>query len=106
MASRRQAQLAAQTQRSAAQALAGEVLSTLTTVTRSTISPDARHATVFLAGWQELMPDEQARVRGIIIEAVVRDSTAKYTPRIELVHDDALEHASRIQNLLRDDTAV
>lgn len=106
MATRRQDRLSAQIQRSAAQALAGESLSTLATVTRATISPDARHATVYLAGWNELRPDEQLHVRGAIIESVVRDSTSKYTPRIEVAHDDAPDHASRIQDLLRPDSSV
>lgn len=103
MPSRRQAQLATQIQRTAAQALAGAVFSSLITVTRSSISPDARHATVYLAGWNELSDGERAYVRTVVIEAITRMSTSKYTPRIELVHDDAPDHATRIQSLLSDD---
>jgi ribosome-binding factor A len=74
------------------------------TVTEARVSPDLRHATVFVAELgRGLRPEVQAaleRVAPVLAGRVARAIHLKYAPVLRFVHDTSFEDARRIEELL------
>ena len=77
------------------------------TVTAVDTSPDLRHARVFVS----VLGDEDERretlaglasSHGYLQAALATELRMKYTPTLEFVHDETVDRAFRIQELLED----
>ncbi len=79
----------------------------MVTITEVTVSPDLRHATVYVrplldaqrAGLEETLNAHARRIRGLISPAL---RSMKYMPRLRFRLDTLQDRAARIDALLRD----
>ncbi len=96
--------VSAQLQRQVADALQAEVSGTavLLTVTRVSVSPDLRQATVWVAGWDNITLANQERLVRLLQRYCNQRSTSKVTPRLTLETDTSADYAQNIQRLLHE----
>ena len=79
------------------------------TITQVRLSPDLRHATVFVT----VIPPEQReeslatlnRARPFLRRALARESGLRFTPDLKFLYDDVFEGGQRLEQILRDDPA-
>jgi len=79
------------------------------TITQVKLSPDLRHATVFVT----VIPPEQSeeslaalnRARPFLRRALARESGLRFTPDLRFLYDDVFEGGQRVEQILRDDPA-
>ena len=79
------------------------------TITQVKLSPDLRHATVFVT----VMPEEQReesltalnRARPFLRRVLARESGLRFTPDLGFHYDDVFEGGQRVEQILRDDPA-
>ena len=79
------------------------------TITEVKLSPDLRHATVFVT----VIPPERReeslvalnRARPFLRRALAPQSGLRYTPELRFHYDDVFEGGQRIEQILRDDPA-
>ena len=80
------------------------------TVSEVRISPDLRHATVFVSklggGDMEPVLVGLKRARGFLRHEVGRALTSKFTPDLTFIEDTSFDEASHIQSILRQDPVV
>ena len=74
------------------------------TVTEARMSPDMRHATVFIAALQQADREEVARglnrAAGFIQKELGRQIELKFTPKLRFEADDRFEEAQHVDELL------
>ncbi len=79
------------------------------TITQVKLSPDLRHATIFVT----VMPSEQReesltalnRARPFLRRALGRETRLRFTPELKFLYDDVFEGGLRLEQILRDDPA-
>ena len=80
------------------------------TVSEVRISPDLRHATVFVSklggGDMEPVLAGLKRARGFLRHEVGRALTSKFTPDLTFIEDTSFDEASHILDILRQDPVV
>ena len=81
----------------------------LVTVTEARLSPDLRHAKIFVSvrGTKEEVKASLAALKhaaGFIRAQLGPSLTIRYTPELHFVHDDSVETAARIEELLSEET--
>lgn len=111
MAGRRPQRLAEQIKEEVSLVIAGELEDPrvgLVTVTEAKLSPDLRHAKIFVSvrGTKEEVKASLAALRhasGFIRAQLGPSLTIRYTPELHFVHDDSVETAARIEELLSEE---
>ena len=79
------------------------------TITQVKLSPDLRHAVVFVT----VMPTKQReeslaalnRARPFLRRALARETGLRFTPELKFLYDDVFEGGQRLEQILRDDPA-
>jgi ribosome-binding factor A len=112
MAGRRPQRLAEQIKEEVSLVIAGELEDPrvgLVTVTEAKLSPDLRHAKIFVSvrGTKEDVKASLAALKhaaGFIRAQLGPSLTIRYTPELHFVHDDSVETAARIEELLSEET--
>lgn len=77
------------------------------TLTGTDVSPDLRNVRVYFSVLGSAEAKREAlrgleSARGLIKRELGRHVKLRYMPEISFVHDDSMEHAERIQELLRE----
>lgn len=111
MAGRRPQRLAEQIKEEIGLIIAGELEDPrigLVTVTEAKLSPDLRHAKIFVSvrGTKDEQKASIAALRhaaGFIRAQLGPSLTIRYTPELHFVHDDSVETAARIEELLSEE---
>ncbi|MFY9609480.1 MAG: 30S ribosome-binding factor RbfA [Blastocatellia bacterium] len=111
MAGRRPQRLAEQIKEEVSLVIAGELEDPrvgLVTVTEAKLSPDLRHAKIFVSvrGTKEEVKTSLAALKhaaGFIRAQLGPSLTIRYTPELHFVHDDSVETAARIEELLSEE---
>ena len=111
MAGRRPQRLAEQIKEEIGLIIAGELEDPrvgLVTVTEAKLSPDLRHAKIFVSvrGTKEEVKATLAALKhaaGFIRAQLGPSLTIRYTPELHFVHDDSVETAARIEELLSEE---
>ncbi len=111
MAGRRPQRLAEQIKEEVSLVIAGELEDPrvgLVTVTEAKLSPDLRHAKIFVSvrGTKEEVKASLAALKhasGFIRAQLGPSLTIRYTPELHFVHDDSVETAARIEELLSEE---
>jgi ribosome-binding factor A len=79
------------------------------TITQVKLSPDLRHATVFVTVIQEERREESLaalnRARPYLRRVLARESGLRFTPELRFRYDEAYEGGRRVEQILRDDPA-
>ena len=106
--SQRTNKVASLVQQIAAMSLRDHLAEPKITVTSVDVSPDLRHATV----WVGIIHRDEAelesllaaatRQQGAVQRAVAAGLTTKFVPRIAIKHDTGADHAERINKLIYD----
>ncbi|HTG14328.1 MAG TPA: 30S ribosome-binding factor RbfA [Blastocatellia bacterium] len=111
MTGRRPQRLAEQIKEEVSLIIAGEMEDPrvgLVTVTDAKLSPDLRHAKIFVSvrGTKEEIKASLAALKhaaGFIRTQLGPSLTIRYTPELHFVHDDSVETAARIEELLSEE---
>ncbi|HSO76914.1 MAG TPA: 30S ribosome-binding factor RbfA [Blastocatellia bacterium] len=111
MTGRRPQRLAEQIKEEVSLVIAGELEDPrvgLVTVTEARLSPDLRHAKIFVSvrGTKEEVKASMAALKhaaGFIRAQLGPSLTIRYTPELHFVHDDSVETAARIEELLSEE---
>ena len=111
MTGRRPQRLAEQIKEEVSLVIAGELEDPrvgLVTVTEARLSPDLRHAKIFVSvrGTKEEVKASLAALKhaaGFIRAQLGPSLTVRYTPELHFVHDDSVETAARIEELLSEE---
>jgi len=111
MTGRRPQRLAEQIKEEVSLVIAGELEDPrvgLVTVTEARLSPDLRHAKIFVSvrGTKEEIKASLAALKhaaGFIRAQLGPSLTVRYTPELHFVHDDSVETAARIEELLSEE---
>lgn len=111
MTGRRPQRLAEQIKEEVSLVIAGELEDPrvgLVTVTEARLSPDLRHAKIFVSvrGTKEEVKASLAALKhaaGFIRAQLGPSLTIRYTPELHFVHDDSVETAARIEELLSEE---
>lgn len=74
----------------------------LVTVTAVEVSPDLRHARVFLGSLGEETADALTSQRVALQRAIARQVRLKRTPALQFAADPAVSHGWRVEEILRD----
>ena len=111
MAGRRPQRLAEQIKEEVSLVIAGELEDPrvgLVTVTDAKLSPDLRHAKIFVSvrGTKEEVKASLAALKhaaGFIRAQLGPSLTIRHTPELHFVHDESVETAARIEELLSEE---
>jgi ribosome-binding factor A len=74
----------------------------LVTVTGVEVSPDLRHARVFVGSASEEALDALGAERPGLQRAIARQVRMKRTPALQFANDPAIDHATKVEEILRE----